>query len=1295
MKRNSERGVALVITLIMLSLVTLMAVVFLAISRRERASVTVSGDMAMARLMTDTAVARAQSELVARMMASTNLFNYDLIVSTNYYNPLGFQPNLAGINPYNVNYGIRRDGRTMMSGSTVDWIQNIANLQYDPRPPVFYPPNVTGGTNDFRFYLDLNRNGLYEPTGVFRDPQAPFWGTNYYVGDPEWIGVLEHPDLPHSDTNQFIGRYAFVIMPTGKSLDLNFIHNAVKRLRANLSLDGYYRNQGVGSWELNLGGFFRALNTNLWDYSYNPNLAQPSSGRAFEDALSILSNRYSGSLNTLLPAQALFNFAPNPNNPFALSAIDYYSDGPATTYAYDSINQPWAGSYNTNGYYDVQSVFDPIKTSTFLPLRFINARTTNLTSTLYDRYTFYRMLGQMGVDSQVPSSNLVYFGDRQLHYTNRLHLNYANFVPNGQTNFIPWSLSTAAFNGHSSFFTNAADRMLRSSLDLLVFTNTLNRLQTNFMIGITPVRDVFSCTNIQLIHNLAGEVNPNLGFYMTNNEYSATVHRLLQVAANIHDASTVQRLGPVGTTNDYPSVFRPVFLRTLTNLIIRGFVEETNSLFASYPCLTVEQAAGLQAPPPGLTAFPVNVLVTNRNLYGVGPIIGVKKGYPNFNKFVLQTVTDVSRRLEIRKASPFSMPIETNQMYQVGVSNRFAIEGWNSYLSDFTRNNLELRVTNQMVFAFHHQAENATIQFPVRMQTYTLSTNALFTRWPAMTSPASFMEFNNTNLATLPTAAYETVNGTFVPVATNAFERSFRVPNWVLILTNRLQYIVIDHSARPVPRVIDYVSLDKLVTEVDLTRGLTGNTNAGGGGIFSDKGKGTQPGQAAALTDGDMWNPQHTSINVPSLGILNQIAVARGNPFVGEGTWKDSNGQIVSDKQWAITQFKEFLAGQLTNLAMQVPFTPSRRLYQKSSWEANDPLVHYTVEDLTDPASIQTTTNLLVQPIAYTYDTAPDAMLGQLNKRYRPWGGRPGTDPSNDQTAYNVTLKDPLIRSSDNWQFPTNLLPNLGWLGRVHRGSPWQTIYLKAPFNPATRQFLDVQTWQSWSGSYGTHPTNDWRLLDCFTTAPNDNASRGLLSVNQTNLAAWSAVLSGVTVLSNSLPDIAAGPKTLPRFAQLTVNPDAPQLLNIVAGINRTHAFWTNHTFRTLGEVLATPELTVLSPYLSLTPKQIQNGIDDATYERIPQEVLSLLRTDEPRVTIYAFGQALRPADRSLVTLTSGVNPPIFNLCTNYQVTGEFATKTVLRLENLAPESTSRQVGAPVAQKMRAVVESFSILQPD
>ena len=70
MKRKSQSGVALVITLIMLSMVTLMAVVFLAISRSEKASVTVISNQADARLMADAGLARAVSRSRPRISAS-------------------------------------------------------------------------------------------------------------------------------------------------------------------------------------------------------------------------------------------------------------------------------------------------------------------------------------------------------------------------------------------------------------------------------------------------------------------------------------------------------------------------------------------------------------------------------------------------------------------------------------------------------------------------------------------------------------------------------------------------------------------------------------------------------------------------------------------------------------------------------------------------------------------------------------------------------------------------------------------------------------------------------------------------------------------------------------------------------------------------------------------------------------------------------------------------------------------------------------------------------------------------
>ena len=49
-----------------------------------------------------------------------------------------------------------------------------------------------------------------------------------------------------------------------------------------------------------------------------------------------------------------------------------------------------------------------------------------------------------------------------------------------------------------------------------------------------------------------------------------------------------------------------------------------------------------------------------------------------------------------------------------------------------------------------------------------------------------------------------------------------------------------------------------------------------------------------------------------------------------------------------------------------------------------------------------------------------------------------------DENAFNLAFKDPLMTRPDNWDFPADKLPTVGWLGRVHRGTPWQTVYLKA-----------------------------------------------------------------------------------------------------------------------------------------------------------------------------------------------------------------------------------------------------------
>ena len=99
----------------------------------------------------------------------------------------------------------------------------------------------------------ITRSGRFEPTGLLpsfsednrqlTDSQSglPVWTCN--VGDPQWVGILEDPGLPHSSTNRFIGRFAYIVIPEGRTLDLNTIHNQIKEINAQ---DSFVRNQGIG-----------------------------------------------------------------------------------------------------------------------------------------------------------------------------------------------------------------------------------------------------------------------------------------------------------------------------------------------------------------------------------------------------------------------------------------------------------------------------------------------------------------------------------------------------------------------------------------------------------------------------------------------------------------------------------------------------------------------------------------------------------------------------------------------------------------------------------------------------------------------------------------------------------------------------------------------------------------------------------------------------------------------------------------------------------------------------------------
>jgi hypothetical protein len=226
----------------------------------------------------------------------------------------------------------------------------------------------------------------------------------------------------------------------------------------------------------------------------------------------------------------------------------------------------------------------------------------------------------------------------------------------------------------------------------------------------------------------------------------------------------------------------------------------------------------------------------------------------------------------------------------------------------------------------------------------------------------------------------------------------------------------------------------------------------------------------------------------------------------------------------------------------------------------------------------------------------------------------------------------------------------VGEIGRVHRGTPWQTIFLKADPNSASY----FKKWPKWvhqvvetNGAVLTanYPTNDWSMLDLFTVAVNGNAAYGALSVNQTNIAPWAAVFSGAT-----LPVSGGTAVFHPTNTEQIL--DGYTAYTYSNSINYVRARKSGGVFHRAGEILEAQTLTLRSPFVGnyLT----DTNVTDRVIEALPQTSMSLLKVGEPRFIIWAYGQSLKPAANGIYMKASH-----FGLCTNYQITGESMVRMV------------------------------------
>jgi hypothetical protein len=1434
---NCEQGIALVITLILLSVTLVMAIAFLAISRRERGSVTTTEDTTTAKFAADSALAKAEVRIVSQMLMTTNPYVFSLIVSTNFINRYGFNPDDDN-NLTNVNY----DYLVPTAGGSLaqkDFLQNVANLYYDPRPPVFY-------SNDFRYYLDLNRNGRYDTNGIVTnlDDETPPQGmgtTSLQVGDPEWIGVLEHPDQPHSANNPFIARYCFIAVPAN-SLDLNYIHNQAINAgegavnAPGAAIDGYSRDQGVGTWELNLAAFLTDLNTDRWDplssgatYLY-PEGAVAGNGFgqsiAFDDARALVSYRYDNSYPLLASADNFFNGSPGWNGlpvaslPFN-NGVDYYDVAQQTGfdtnfYNYAIFTRPWLGSPQTNNYFSSPSeLFNTSKSDVDFATNLFSAGTNNST---YDRYTFYRMLAQLGTDTQPASGkvNLNYQNATLGRDMSRASIGlygseYTNIatnimiVPNYETNFVPWS--------PQDFFTVAANQMLHAYTTEWFEASPSNYMQNYYGIGGFPVSSapfygVSSYTNIDGVNvtniQYFGQTNQIPSFGVTNIPvyvngsfvYSPAVNRILQLAANIYDAST--NAGIPNVASNYPSVFRPVFERTVernyflnqtfTNIYIKGFQYVQEPLITS-PMSSSVVAGTIFTVPIELNNLPLTGLgptYSSTNVWGIPWIIGAKKGLPNFNGFELDNTFFIERQLQFTRNSgapatpgsifPYGRTYATNQMYLIGISNSFAMDNWNSYLNPynnkigvFAQDNLSVGLTNNNGFAIANL----------------YSTNAgpggyTFANWPGqlfeMPYGSNSVVFQTLSPPNTPSSSngvylyyagpgsanfggYTFASPCFIPSSLDPSNYlsagTPALPQFGLVTTNHLQAYILDTDARGNVHILDYVQLGSMNSGLNINAAIGDTDDNGLWSTNGYQGFGGTPwgvvqqyltssvGGGVPGEDADGGGAGGAWATAPVPGLPNSI----NSGSAAQQAFFSAFFSLNSDVSYAGTLVTNY------ELSIQAPFTPMRAIIQRYVFQANDPLVHYLSSDLND-INDDTTNRVNINSV----QTNTVKTIGTYSDRYLPWGGLdPGYGPNAggnpdrqllpaavyygnpiqavnvDQNQYSFAYRDPLVWSPDNWDFPTNKYPSVGWLGRVHRGTPWQSVYLKSTNiwslsgtnNGAQNQ--GPATWEVWSGdvnaddAYNEIPAQDRLLFDIFSATPDDDATRGQVSVNigaddpnnmLAGLPSWSALLSGMVSMSTNTTSgyalignpgyqdpvtVSPWQQSSPYFAVVTNQPYGiynPAMAAIVNGINSTRTNFTSidglqGVFEHAGDILATPQLSDGSPYLNVSDSsKLYYGVSDEMYEWLPQQMLGLVTVSgtsqsPPRYVVYCYGQTLKPAVNGIVQ--SGT---FQGLCTNYQVTAESAARVIISVQNTPTPAN------PTATP-RIVVQQYNALPPD
>ena len=444
----------------------------------------------------------------------------------------------------------------------------------------------------------------------------------------------------------------------------------------------------------------------------------------------------------------------------------------------------------------------------------------------------------------------------------KMNLNYDNLDPfvtvvNGNlvtnapaaTNFMAWT--------PLAFFTNAADRMLKDYTTRMEDGLCPHQWRRRQLLAVVNTNFVatFNVTNAFGVTGIPVWVSNRF-------VYTPAVQRVLQLAANIYDAST---------TNYYPSVFRPCSPPAPTGMC---------SSPATPTCPPSRIPPSLRGPltprpcppcppPPISTIWPRMFMACRGSL-------ARRRDSRTSTSSRWRMFSRLTRKLQLTRPStnvnyssnPGAYTI--SQQLTISMTNMFGVECWNSYQADYTNAAVEIVVKD----CEHDDADQRRrIELPHRLSPSPMPRTVF--DWPGYgpsllyPNPQSFiyapLEKGEIRFAQW-IYTFDSQLTPFVAQAPSYFVTNSLMPHWSLLVTNRLQVVMLESNAADRSyHVIDYVQLIGPENSVDLTAAITNLYDT-----YYDKNNNYQK-----TTDNgynDMWDP--TVNNGWPMGIAKQLSVS-------------------------------------------------------------------------------------------------------------------------------------------------------------------------------------------------------------------------------------------------------------------------------------------------------------------------------------------------------------------------------------------------------------------------------------